>query len=271
MSDLSEHAIAIEQVARDNARSLEYSKYARQYDSMCELIPAYQENIDFLTSRLASFELPGSPRVLDLGAGTGNYIAALHQHLPNASFVHLDADERMNEFARRKYDELPRANVEIVQDYMQRASFTEQEFDLVVSVNALNTAFPQTLMLRRMCSWLKRSGTLFLIDFGRRQRTFDWSWYIFSNTVKRYGLKKFVSALVENREGIAQNRKATKDQDSGLMWLHSHDQFLSAVQSAGFLVRESDVCYRGYCDRVVAGLTPLPSPNPDLHPGAGDS
>ncbi len=243
---------------KDDERRLEYSAYADQFDSMCELIPAYQENIDYLLDIVGRLELPEAPKVLDLGAGTGNFVLALHDLVPSADFVHLDSDPAMNRVAKSKYKEKGIEKVEIVEEFMQRATFEEDEFDLIVCVNSLNTAPPQDLVLKLINTWLKPDGKLYLIDFGRRQRLVDWTWYIFSNTVRRFGPMRFFSAFYENRQGLRQNRNATKDQDKGLMWLHTHEEFEKIVTSAGLVIEVSTTCYRDYCDLIVAHKGAIP-------------
>lgn len=233
-------------------QALEYGQYATQFDKMCELIPVYQENIDFLIDLLPKLSLPENANICDLGAGTGNFVCAMAEVMPSASFIHVDSDPVMNAYAREKYSRKGIQNVEVIEDYIQRARFRDREFDLIVCVNALNTAAPQLPVLRQIGRWLKTSGTLFLIDFGRKQRVLDWGWYILRNTLKRYGVSRYMRALIENREAIRQNRRASKDQANGSMWTHSMEEFQALVVEAGFRIEDSKTCYRGYCDLVVA-------------------
>lgn len=233
-------------------RQLSYAEYAKHFDQMCELLPVYQDNIDYLLDLVPKLELPDNPKICDLGAGTGNYICALSDVLPNARYVHVDMDSNMNNRARKKYQERGLFNVEIVEDYIERINFPEGEFDLIVCVNALNTAPPQLPVLRRMRRCLRTDGTLFLIDFGRKQRVLDWGWYILTNTLRTHGMTKYIKAILENREALKQNRHAKKDQANGLMWTHTLKEFSALVTQAGFDIKTARTCYRGYCDLVVA-------------------
>ena len=234
-----------------SARQLSYSDYASHYDQMCALLPVYQDNIDFLLGILPQLELPQHPRICDLGAGTGNYVAALAKKLPDASFVHVDMNASMNAHARQKYEENDVSSVRIVEEYIERVDFPEAEFDLVICINALNTASPQLPVLQKVKRWLKPDAKLFLIDFGRKQRVLDWGWYIFRTAVKSGGLGNYVKALTNNREAIRQNRLAAKDQSRGVMWTHTLSEFQDLVSQAGFDIDIATTCYRGYCDMIV--------------------
>ena len=233
-------------------RLLEYGKYAPQYDEMCELVPAYQENIDILLELIPRLDLGDHPNICDLGAGTGNYICAMAEVLPHAKFTHVDADPVMNAYARGKYEKLGLDNCEILESYIQTVNFQNESFDLIVCVNALNTAPPQLPVLRLIRGWLKDGGTLFLIDFGRQQKTLDWTWYMFKHTYKAHGIGRIVKAFWNNREAIRQNRKARLDQKAGRMWTHTTEEFIAVVARAGFQIEYSGTCYRDYSDIVIA-------------------
>lgn len=230
--------------------NLRWSRYASQFDEMCTFIPVYQENIDTLIEALPLFDLPENPRICDLGAGTGNFVLALQKALPGAQFTHVDMDPVMNEAARHKYA-LHETDVTVVENYIQRLDFEPSSFDLIICVNALCHASPQALTLRRMNRWLTDQGTLFVIDFGRPLKLIDWGWYIFTNAVRKFGLGTYLKALFRNRDTFFQNRRAKKDQESGSMWLHTHDEFEQVLQKADFELIQSRTCYRGYCDMAI--------------------
>ena len=63
---------------------LDWDAYAEYYDSMCEVNPSYGENIDLLTGYIDKWMLGDNPTICDLGAGTGNYIRALAERIPDA-------------------------------------------------------------------------------------------------------------------------------------------------------------------------------------------
>jgi ubiquinone/menaquinone biosynthesis C-methylase UbiE len=180
-----------------------------------------------------------------------NYISALAGILPLASFTHVDFDGRMIETAKAKHERARITSVSYVHGRAQDVDFPAHSFDLIVCVNALYAISPQRDLLKKMRSWLKPNGRLFVIDFGRRQKTLDWTIYVFMESVKSFRFLRYLRALVSAREVLKQNRQTTKGQESGRYWLHSTREFQSSLMECGFNVQEAFPCYRGYCDCAV--------------------
>jgi len=233
------------------ADEMNWDAYAEHYDLMCELNPAYQENINLLMSRIPAWGLPDRARVCDVGAGTGNYLSAIAKLFPKGDLFHLDFDARMNELARKKYDALKIENVSILQEHIFNVELPERSFDLILCINSIYAVSPQTLVLEKALSWLKPDGYLFAIDFGRKQRTLDWAIYLFRESMKTGRVGRYAKGLVEAREVMKQNRQSAKGQESGRYWLHSTQEFGESLESAGFKVLELFPCYRGYADLAV--------------------
>ena len=234
---------------------MDWDAYAEHYDEMCALNPAYQNNIELLLKRIPIWNMPANAKVCDLGAGTGNYICSLSALLPEADFVHVDFDTKMNELASQKYSRLEKPNVQIIQEYAQRIEFPNQSFDLVMCVNALYAISPQLEVLQKIRSWIKPGGRLFIIDFGRKQRTLEWTLYILRESLKSNTLGRYAKTLIEAREVLKQNRRSTKGQITGRYWLHSTNQFGETLRQCGFLVEELFPCYRGYADLAVCRVS----------------
>lgn len=230
---------------------MDWDAYAEHYDKMCELNPAYQQNIQMLLDRLPNWDLPDDASVCDLGAGTGNYILQLGQAMQRATFWHVDFDSRMIEVARRKYADANLSNVNIVQSNALEVDFEENSFDLVVCINALYAFSSQREILQKMQRWLKNNGRLFLIDFGRKQNTLDWALYMLREAAKSRRLGFYARTLVEGRELLKQNRKTTKGQESGRYWLHTTEEFGQTLSDTGFFVEEIGRCYRNYADFAI--------------------
>ena len=237
-----------EKVAEDE---MNWDAYAEHYDVMCDMNPSYQENIKKLIRYLDTWQVPENPRICDLGAGTGNYIVALAKHLPNAQFVHVDFDAKMNEQAKSKYEKSGIQNVQILNQQVQQVSFEDDSFDIIICINALYAISPQVDVLKKVHKWLRPDGRFFVIDFGRKQKTLDWTIYLFKESLKRNQLGRYFKALKDSREIIKQNRQTSKGQDSGRYWLHSTAEFNSTLRESGFTVDEVFPCYRGYSDLAV--------------------
>ena len=173
------HDVPLYVPANVDTDEMDWDAYAEHYDVMCELNPSYQENLIALTKFLPRWNLPDDASICDLGAGTGNYIELLRRMLPNASFTHIDFDRKMNDLAAKKYADQNVNPVRIVCEYAQRAEMESESFDLVLCVNALYAITPQEPVLHKVRTWLKEEGRFFVIEFGRKQKTLDWAFYLF--------------------------------------------------------------------------------------------
>jgi ubiquinone/menaquinone biosynthesis C-methylase UbiE len=231
---------------------MNWHAYAEHYDQMCKFNPPYQDNIDTLIRYLSEWSLPSNADICDLGAGTGNYILEVAKSFPD---VHIDFDSKMNELANKKYAAAGVDKVSIVTEYAQQCTFPKNRFDLVICVNALYAISPQEDVLRKVRSWLRPDGWFFIIDFGRKQRTLEWTLFLFRQSLKAHRAGEYVKALLDAREVLKQNRKSTKGQESGRYWLHSTDAFGKTLSECGFDVEEIFPCYRGYADLAICRKT----------------
>ncbi|MCZ8519735.1 MULTISPECIES: class I SAM-dependent methyltransferase [Paenibacillus] len=106
-----------------------FDAVAGDYDRQrSQLIPCFDEFYGMALSLVESAD--ASPRILDLGSGTGLFSGFVYQKYPNAHFTLIDVSENMLEGARSRFGDA--ANVTyVVADYSDY-SFTEQ-YDIVIS------------------------------------------------------------------------------------------------------------------------------------------
>ncbi len=242
-----------------NSEDIDWSIYALKYDLMCEFIPAYQENIKLLLEHMSKWDLPKDSSICDLGAGTGNFITAIADKYPDAYFTHVDSDLAMSSFARKKYELNSIDNIEIFNESVLNLEFRDNTFDVIVLINSLYAMKPQTKVLRKVKGWLKPSGKLFVIDWGRENNVLDWTWYVAKNAIRNHGIKKTVSAFVEGAEVIRQNRLGKKGHQTGKFWRHTTQEFKETLEEAGFVIEHLDVCYRGYSDLAICHVNKSPT------------
>jgi trans-aconitate 2-methyltransferase len=86
---------------------------------------------------LALLKLEGSERVLDIGCGDGRITAEIAARVPRGSVFGVDASHAMIAFAMSHLGSADQANVRFEVADARCLPFRE-EFDLVVSVNALH-------------------------------------------------------------------------------------------------------------------------------------
>lgn len=233
-------------------KSVNWSAYARQYDLMTENNPAYQELVRQYQDFLASCTASNIRRVLDVGAGTGNFSLLAAQCLSSAKVTHLEPDAGMNACARDKARANQLNNLLVDERAIEEAQFPAEHFDLVVSVHALYTMQKPQEQLRRFAAWLRPGGQAFLCDFGRTMDVADWRGYLFQHLRRKFGALGALKLFWRGREVARQNWNVAALQKCGQYWLHTTEEFQTAVEAAGFQIIRQELVYRGYSDLVIA-------------------
>jgi trans-aconitate 2-methyltransferase len=119
---------------------------------------------------LALLELKGSERVLDVGCGDGRITAEIAGRVPGGSVVGADFSHEMVAFAARHFGPEVRPNLRFEVADAHKLPFRE-EFDLVVSFNALHWLPEQDAALRSIRAAMKADGVaqLRLVPKGERK------------------------------------------------------------------------------------------------------
>jgi trans-aconitate 2-methyltransferase len=119
---------------------------------------------------LSLLHLAGTERVLDLGCGSGQVTAEIAARVPGGDVVGVDASADMIAFASSHFGFPLRPNLRFQTGDIRRLSFLE-EFDLVVSFNALHWIPDQDEALRSIAAAMKSDGQaqLRLVPAGPRK------------------------------------------------------------------------------------------------------
>jgi ubiquinone/menaquinone biosynthesis C-methylase UbiE/c-di-GMP-binding flagellar brake protein YcgR len=230
---------------------VQWAEYAQAYDVMCASNPAYQENLSLFRDWINSLELPPSPNICDVGAGTGNYVVELAERYPNAIVTHVDSDPVMNRTAFRKYRARGLSNISFRACLATDAAIDVGSVDLIACVNALYSFPDAERAISAFHSWLRPHGYLFIIDLGRPMDVADWSRYIVRSSLRNVGFAKTLRAFAKGRKAIGQNRRIRREQDRGVYWLHTGGQLRSVLEAVGFKVTTLATCYRDVCDLAI--------------------
>jgi trans-aconitate 2-methyltransferase len=115
---------------------------------------------------LSLLELNGNERVLDLGCGSGKITAEIARRLAEGAVVGVDSSADMIAFASKHFG---RSNLHFETADIRRLTFHE-EFDLIVSFNALHWIPDQAQALHSIRSAMKSCGSaqLRLVPKGAR-------------------------------------------------------------------------------------------------------
>jgi trans-aconitate 2-methyltransferase len=136
---------------------------ARDYDQISALQKAMADE------SLASLTLEGGERVLDIGCGNGKITAEIAARLPRGSVLGVDPSSDMIAYASQHYAQANQANLRFAVADVRQLPF-RNEFDLVVSFNALHWVQEQGLALRSIRAALKPAGRTLLrfVSHGER-------------------------------------------------------------------------------------------------------
>jgi trans-aconitate 2-methyltransferase len=119
---------------------------------------------------LSLLDLNGGERVLDLGCGNGKVTAEIAARVPQGSVVGVDASAQMIDFASQQYPPSTQSNLRFERHDIRHLPF-RQEFDLVVSFNALHWIPEQAHALRAIHAAMTSGATarLRLVPAGQRK------------------------------------------------------------------------------------------------------
>jgi len=233
-------------------KPVNWSDYARHYDLMAENNPAYQELIAHYQDFLGLCVGGNIRRVLDVGAGTGNFSLLAAKCLSLAEVIHLEPDAGMNARAHEKTQTNQLNNLLMDNRAIESADFPAGHFDLVVSVHALYAMPNPQWQLQKFAAWLRPGGLAFLCDFGRMMDVADWRSYLFQHLQRKHGIMQAFRLFWRGREVAQQNRNVAALQKCGRYWLHTPEEFQAAVEAAGFQIIRQELIYRGYSDLIIA-------------------
>lgn len=126
-----------------------------------------QEQLNLLT-------LAGTERILDVGCGDGKITAAIAAKVPGGSVVGVDPSQDMIAFAIKHFGSVAHVNLRFEVADARRLPFRE-EFDLVVSFNALHWVPEQKPALEGIRAALKPGGRAVLrqVSEGARKSLED--------------------------------------------------------------------------------------------------
>lgn len=249
-------------------RAVDWRSYAAVYDDMAAINPAYAEQVARYRAFLATCELRAGALLVDLGAGTGNFSLEAAALWPGCRVRHVDADEGMNARAAAKRDERGLVNLEIVAADADAYDMQDGTADLVTAVHALYAFRDPEDVVRRIARWLRPGGTVYACDPGRVIDVRDWARYLFRASLLERGPWHTVRVFYRAREVARQNRRIARAQTGGTYWLHDLASFRATFESAGLVVQDTWLAYRGISDGLVAIKPRSSSDVADRHPSA---
>lgn len=239
--------------------TVDWSVYARDYDAVASLNPAYQELLHHCISTVKNWRLPPGSVIADFGAGTGNFSITLAQTLRHLTVLHVDCDEEMIRIAQRKADAAEIVNWRVVQMDLATEDWTLPQLAGIVTVHCLYSVADPHLVIHRICRSLADRGFVYACDIGRALDIGDWTRFLLRDCLRNHGLKATLDVALRFRRIRRHNRAVARSQMNGTYWTHDLGEFRSAFETAGICIQSaSDGWYRGYDDMVIGWKPPTP-------------
>lgn len=140
-----------------------FDRWATTYD-MCTLQPLYQAAHRSLMS-VATALTPSPQRILDLGCGTGLLLRSLHDTMPHATVIGVDASSPMLNVATTQG-----SDIGWVQASAEQLPFSDTTFDLVTASFTTRHWRDVYQAAREIARILTAGGTLAIADAFTRHR-----------------------------------------------------------------------------------------------------
>lgn len=140
----------------------QFNQVSAQYDSeRYKLIPCLSDFYQTAVENL-KFETE-TPRILDLGAGTGLLSQKILEHFPKAKITLIDLSDKMLDVARQRFQGLSQIDI-ILKDYTEYQA--QHPFDAIVSSLSIHhLPNDEKIKLYKNCyAWLNAGGTFINAD-----------------------------------------------------------------------------------------------------------
>lgn len=231
---------------------MKWSSYAEMYDFMSWHNSEYQKILREFSLFLDTCMTQRPKRILDLGAGTGNFSIPAALRFPEAEIWHLEPDAESIALAREKSKALGIHNIRFVQKRAEDFS-PQKKFDFLICVHSLfSIPQPQDTLKRLVSEGLTEGAPVFLCDIGRKLNLDKWHEFMVSQLLHQFGVANTQQIFRDSRAVHQRQKEILKLQGEGVYWLHSHQEFQQAVKKMGLEIQEAKVVYLGDSDLVLA-------------------
>ena len=116
------------------------------------------------TELIATIDLKGNERILDIGCGDGKVTAEIARNVPNGAVLGIDKSEEMIDYAQSKFPSSNYPNLSFQYGDASQLNF-ENELDLVVSFSCLHWIIDHIPVLAGIKRSLKPGGRT-ILQFG---------------------------------------------------------------------------------------------------------
>lgn len=227
-----------------------FDDYSKAYDLMLTINPAYQLLLRQFEESLLELKINKNKalKVLDIGAGTGNFSRIIQDHFPFAHIDILEPNEPMSQCAKAKLD--PKKTTIINREFQQFEP--EKKYDLIICIHALYLMKNPKLQIPKIKFHLKKTGNIMICDIGKTINVINWSFYIYGRILLKEGFSKMKTCIEQTMAIKKANISIQNNQKEGIYWNHNLKQFRSFLEPF-FKIKKSFNTYRNHSRFVVAG------------------
>lgn len=234
------------------APTVRWDRYARAYDAMADANPAYQSLLRRFSECATPWCVPSGGRIVDIGAGTGNFSMLAARRFPQAEILLCEPEAAMLSRARSKAQVAGITNVAFSSCGAEELSFPGRSIDGALLVHVLYTLSDPRALVGKLARWLRPGARAFVCDLGRRMDVADWRRYLLRHSLKCSGLIKTMRLMWWAGIVSSANREITAKQATGAWWSHDLPLFAEVFREHGFEVEVLETAYRGYSNLIVA-------------------
>ncbi|MBW6452778.1 MAG: cyclopropane-fatty-acyl-phospholipid synthase family protein [Methyloprofundus sp.] len=195
-----------------------------------------QAEANMLQLYLQRAELEEGQAILELGCGWGSLTLFMAEHLPNSRITAISNSHSQRDYILQQAAKRNLANIEVITCDVNQLKLTQQ-FERIVSVEMFEHMRNYEQLLRRVASWLKPQGKLFVHVFCHRFLAYPFATEGDDNWLGRYF---FTGGLMPARDTLLYFQKhlhiakqwdlsGSHYQKTAEAWLQNTDQHQEAI------------------------------------------
>ena len=146
---------------KDEAQ-VEFTRWSKSYDRSILQTLLFGPSRKALLKQIRGLKME-SPKVLDIGCGTGQFPEVLFHEVPGARVWGLDLVRGMLEGGNGRWNHYT-DRIQPVQGDSERLPFADGSFDILTCANSFHHYPNQAVAVREMCRVLRPGGALMLLD-----------------------------------------------------------------------------------------------------------
>lgn len=184
-------------------------------------------------------ELRDGQDILELGCGWGSLTLWMAAQYPNARITAVSNSHSQRAYIEARCMELDLRNVRVLTCDVSRLTLEAERFDRCVSVEMFEHVRNHPLLMRRIATWLRPGGKLFVHIFAHRDTAYPFETAGDDNWMGRHfftgGLMPAVDTLLHYQRDLHLERRwlidGTHYQRTADHWLANQDRHRDAVMS----------------------------------------